>query len=783
MKIPLITMALLSTLGFTAIAPSRAAESPHSFTIGQQDFLLDGQRFQIRCGELHFARVPREYWRHRLQLIKAMGLNTVCAYLFWNFHEWEQGKYDWSGPADAAEFCRLAQQEGLWVILRPGPYACAEWEMGGLPWWLLKDRDIKLRTRDPKFIAASRAWMAEVGRVLGPQQVTKGGSILLVQVENEYGFYGNDAAYMEEMRRAIVDAGFDVPLFVCNPVSKMAEPSPDGLFKVVNFGRDPAGGFKALRAVQPAGPLMCGEFYPGWFDTWGAPHHLGRTPQYLADLDYMLSHGASFSIYMAHGGTTFGLWAGADRPFKPDTSSYDYDAPIGESGNIGEKFRQTRELMAKYLLPGETIPEPPAANPATTVARFTLEESAALLANLPAAVADATPRTMETYDQSRGAILYRTMLPPGPAAVLEVGAAHDFGFVHLDGRRVGVLDRRARNYRLPLPARTTETRLDVLVYAMGRVNFGQEVHDRKGLHAPVTLTPKGEAASELKTWEIFRFGLDDGQLAGLAWKKGKADGAAFWRGSFEAAKLGDTYLDVSSWGKGVVWINGRCLGRFWNIGPTQTMYVPGPWLRAGRNEVIVLDFLGPQSPTLAGLDQPVLDKLRPELDFTQKPVAKGKLLLDGKKPVHQGNFTAGGEAQDIRFTVPVNARQFCLESINAHDGKPLAAIAELDLLDAEGNPLLHANWTIAYVSSEEKAFEDGSALNAIDGQTANAWISAWSNAAADHPHRLVIDLGATVGIGGFRYTPRAGTDAAGRIKNYRAYADEVLVQPPPKSSP
>ena len=371
--------------GIALWATAASGQVTHRFAIGEQDFLLDGQRLQIRCGEIHFARVPREYWGHRLRLCKAMGLNTVCAYLFWNYHEWDQGRFDWSGQADAAEFCRLAQQEGLWVILRPGPYACAEWEMGGLPWWLLKNDNIRLRTRDPDFLAAGRAWLKEVGRVLGPLQVTRGGPILMVQVENEYGFYGDDVQYMGEMRQALLDAGFDVPLFACNPPYALRKGLRDDLFNVVNFGKDPAGGFKALREIQPKGPLMCGEFYPGWFDTWGFPHHLGNTPQYLADLEYMLKNNASFSIYMAHGGTTFGLWSGADRPFKPDTSSYDYDAPISEAGWIGEKFKLTRELMAKYLLPGETIPEPPAANPVTTIARFELGQSAAIFDNLPVA--------------------------------------------------------------------------------------------------------------------------------------------------------------------------------------------------------------------------------------------------------------------------------------------------------------------------------------------------------------------------------------------------------------
>src|SRR5258708_402026 len=259
------------------ILAGRAASPAHTFCIGEKDFLVDGRPLQIRCGEIHFARVPREYWRQRLQLCRAMGLNTVCAYLFWNFHEWEPGHYDWAGQADAAEFCRIAQQEGLWVILRPGPYACAEWDGGGMPWWLLKDPNVRLRSQDPAFLVAASAWLKEVGRVLGPLQITKGGPILMAQVENEYGSFGNDVEYMGKVRQALLDGGFNVPLFACNPTGDLPRGLRSDLFQVVNFGSNPQNGFQALRAVQPTGPLMCGEFYPGWFDTWGAPHHLGKT--------------------------------------------------------------------------------------------------------------------------------------------------------------------------------------------------------------------------------------------------------------------------------------------------------------------------------------------------------------------------------------------------------------------------------------------------------------------------------------------------------------------------
>jgi beta-galactosidase len=611
---------LLRGVFLLAAVEALPAAGSQAFSIGEQDFLLDGKRLQIRCGEIHFARVPRAYWRDRLRRAHAMGLNTVCAYLFWNFHEWEQGKFDWSGQADAAEFCRLAQQEGLWVILRPGPYACAEWEMGGLPWWLLKHDDIKLRTRDPRFIAATRAWLAEVGRVLGPLQVNRGGPILMVQVENEYGFFGSDAAYLDDVHRAVADAGFDVPLFACNPTDRLTRPTPPDLFKVVNFGKNPADAFKALRAVQPKGPLMCGEFYPGWFDTWGAPHHLGNTPQYLADLEFMLSQGASFSIYMAHGGTSFGLWSGADQPFKPDTSSYDYDAPIAENGALGEKFAATRALMTKYLLPGETLPEPPAPIPTMSVPTFALTERAPLFENLGAPAKSEKLQTFEALGQGRGAVLYRTTLGPGAAADLDAADVRDFGFVFLDGKQIGVMDRRTKKFRVQLPERSAPAQLDVLVYALGRVNFGAGVHDRKGLHAPVTLNTGDRAEpAELRGWEMFSLPLSDGELARLRWSKSVAGapGPAFWRGSFNVEKTADTFLDLSDCGFGVVWVNGHCLGRFWNIGPTQTAYVPAPWLRPGANEVVVLDLTSSKTPQLAGLDHPILDRLRPELDFSR----------------------------------------------------------------------------------------------------------------------------------------------------------------------
>jgi beta-galactosidase len=765
-------MAALAALAvFTPLARGAGPAAPrHTFAIGTNDFLLDGRRFQIRCGELHAARIPGQYWRNRLQMARAMGLNTVCAYLFWNQIEPRPGQFDWSGQADMAAFCRIAQQEGLWVILRPGPYSCAEWEMGGLPWWLLKDDGIQLRTRDPRYLDAAKKYLKEVGRVLGPLQITHGGPILMAQVENEYGFYGKDTQYMGELRQALLDAGFNVPLFDCDPPDHLKDGFRSDLFPVVNFGSDPAGGFKALREILPQGPLMCGEFYPGWFDTWGAPHHLGNSPRYLADLEYMLKNGQSFSIYMVHGGTTFGLWSGADRPFKPDTSSYDYDAPISEAGWPTDKFFKTRELFAKYLLPGETMPGPPATNPVIAIAPVEAAECAPIIANLPKAISDAVPRTMENYDQGYGQILYRTTIPAGSETTLEAGGVHDFGYVLLDGGLVGVMDRRSHNFKVRVPGHKNDSTLDVLVEPMGRVNFGQELHDHKGIYAPVKL-----GGRELTGWKIFRLPLDSQMLGKLKFRAAKTNGPAFWRAFVNIEKPGDTFLDLRSWGKGVVWANGHCLGRFWNIGPTQTAYTPGCWLHSGKNEFVILDLLGPEKPVVAGLDKPILDMLQPEKDFSRARRPKVTLQLDSATTVLVAQFASGSQMQEIKFESPANGRFFCLESLSAFDGKPFAAVAELDLLDPSGAPLNHEGWTIAYVDSEERDKEDGSAENAIDGQTADYWHTEWGAAQPNHPHQLVIDLGKSQAISGFRYVPRQSA-GGGRIKDYRVYVGDTLVK-------
>ncbi|MEY4917692.1 MAG: Beta-galactosidase precursor, partial [Verrucomicrobiota bacterium] len=426
---------------------------------------------------------------------------------------------------------------------------------------------------------------------------------------------------------------------------------------------------------------------------------------------------------------------------------------------------------------GEKIPDVPPTNAVITIAPVEAAERAPIFENLPATISDATPQTMEKYDQGHGCIVYRTAIPAGPAQMLEAAAVHDYGFVYLDGQRVGIFDRRNNSYKMQLPAREKSATLDILVEAVGHVNFGQEVHDRKGIQAPVKL-----GGTELSGWKIFNLPLDDKMLAGLHFRPSdkmlhldRRDTPAFWRAIVKIENPGDTFLDLRSWGKGVVWVNGHCLGRFWNIGPTQTAYTPGCWLHAGENEIVILDLIGPEKPELAGLGKPILDDLHPEKDFAKSRRPKVALHLDAAKPVLTAQFAPGGNSQDVKLPVATKGRYFCLESLAAFDGQTFAAVAELILLDADGKALSHEGWTVGYVDSEERDKEDGTAENAIDGQTANFWHTQWSAAQPAQPHQLVLDLGKAQTISGFQYVPRQGT-GGGRIKDYRIFIGDNLIQ-------
>ena len=761
------SLVLLLSLALGAVAGRGA-----SFEIGESDFLLDGKPLKIHCGEVHYARIPRAYWRHRLQMLKAMGMNAVGCYMFWNYHEREPGKFTWEGRADAAAFCRMAQEEGLWVVLRPGPYACAEWEGGGAPAWLLKDDTISMRSSDPKWTVPAKRWIAEVGRVLAPLQVTRGGPILMVQVENEYGLHGNDAAYIETLRQATVDAGFEVPLYVCNPPRVIRNGFNAKLFQAANFGADPEQRFGIVREVQPKGPLMCAEYYPAWFDTWGAKHNgPKRDRDFFGPIDWMLDHGASFSLYMAHGGTSFGGWTGCRNPFVPNVTSYDFAAPIDEQGRPNPSFFKLRDRLARRLNPGETLGKMPEPIPVKAFGETRMARVASVTAFMTSVTnAFDRPVASEKLDLPFGLVAWTTTVPAGLSGDLAVENIHDFGYASLDGIRLGTFDRRHRGVRLPIAPADVPRALTIVVEAMGRINSSQGMEDRKGLFGRVTL-----GGTELTKWSASLLSVDPDRIAPDRFSQAarqSGDRAAslpsVYAGVLSVDEPADTFLDLRGFNKGIVFVNGWNLGRYWRIGPQQTLYLPGCWLKKGANAVQVVEMFEPAEPVVRSVATPVLDELHPEDDFNR--VAREVTKFPGGAEVASGEFPNTDAAQVVMLKEPVTASQFALQALSSHDRdakKPFASIAEFDLLDERGEPIANAGLTVAGVDSEEEITMDGVAENAIDGQVESFWYAT----ARALPHWIAFRASRPVKIHGFRYTPCVRN--RGRIKSWRFLVEPV----------
>ena len=748
---------------------------PHDFSVGKQTFLLDGKPFVVKAAEMHYTRIPAEYWEHRIEMCKALGMNTICIYAFWNIHEQHPGEFDFEGQNDIARFCKLAQKHGMYIILRPGPYVCSEWEMGGLPWWLLQKKDIELRTNDPYFLERTKLYMNEIGKQLADLQVNRGGNIIMVQVENEYGGYAVDKEYIANIRDIVKGAGFtDVPLFQCDWSSTFQLNGLDDLLWTINFGTGANidAQFKALREARPDSPLMCSEYWSGWFDHWGSRHETRDAETMVAGIRDMLDRGISFSLYMTHGGTTFGHWGGANcPPYSAMCSSYDYDAPISEAGWATPKYYKLRELLTQYADSGQVIPDVPQPLPVIEIPTIHLDETAPLFDNLPEPQHTDSIKPMEDFNQGWGTILYRTALPEDVAegTVLLVDEAHDWAQIFADGELLGRLDRRRGDNSLTLPALKQGTQLDILVEAMGRVNFDHAIHDRKGITERVQLlTDQGR--KDLTNWQVYSFPDEAEFAARKHFSKGdKLNGPAYYRATFDLKETGDVFLDMQTWGKGMVWVNGKAIGRFWKIGPQQTLYMPGCWLKKGKNEIVVLDLLGPDRAEIQGLKQPILDMLRAEEPLTHRKEGEN-LSLKGETPVATGNMKAGNGWQEITFSRPVKGRYVCLEALNSQDGKNNAAIAELYLLDENGKPLSRQNWQIDYADSESTSWGNFSADKVYDLQESTYWSTSED---APYPHALVIDLQESCTINGLRYLPRAEEGAPGAIKGYKVYVKET----------
>ena len=673
------------------VKATTATNLPGTFTVGQNTFLLNGEPFVVKAAEIHYPRIPRPYWEHRIKSCKALGMNAVCIYIFWNIHEQREGQFDFTGQQDVAEFCRLCQKHGMYVIVRPGPYVCAEWEMGGLPWWLLKKKDIRLREQDAYFMERVRIFEQKVGEQLAPLTIQRGGPIIMVQVENEYG---------------------------------------------------------SRHETRPADDMVAG-------------------------IDEMLSKGISFSLYMTHGGTSFGHWAGANSPgFAPDVTSYDYDAPISEYGWPTEKYYKLRKVLQKY---SETpLPKEPKA-PAylINVPKVELKEFAPLILGVDSVVMDSPLRTMEEMDMGWGAMIYMTTLPEVEVpSVLTLNDGHDFAQVFIDDKYVGKIDRVKNEKSLLLPPLHKGQELKLLIEAMGRINFGRAIKDFKGITQNVTLSAEidgNELTWDLKRWTILTI-PDDYKTAARALAEPVALGSAahapgYYRGYFKLSKRGDTFLNMESFGKGQVYVNGYPIGRFWHIGPQQTLYLPGCWLKRGLNEVVVLDVVGPAEPVVFGQDKPELDKLNLEASVAHNN-PDDKPDLNSATPVAAGALSAGNGWQSVKFAKPVTGRYIALQALSTHSGNDEVCVAEIYVRGADGQRLSRESWTVKYADSEDTHRGNNTADKSYDLQESTYWRTSRGVAL---PHLMVIDLGIEQQLSGFDYLPRAEESAPGSIKDYRLF--------------
>jgi beta-galactosidase len=569
------------------------SQTPHSFTLGKQDFLLDGKPLQLISGEMHPARIPREYWRHRIQMAKAMGCNSIAAYIFWNYHETKPGVFDFkTGNHDIAEFVRICQQEGMWVLFRPGPYVCAEWDFGGLPVSLLKIPDIKIRCMDPRYMKAVESYVTQMAKEIKSLQCTAGGPILMMQVENEYGSYGNDKAYLEQLRKLWVKNGINIPFYTADGATPymLEAGNIDGAAIGLDSGSSEAD-FDQAKKRNPNVPAFSSETYPGWLTHWGEKWQRPDTNDLKKEVEFLLKTKRSVNFYVIHGGTNFGFTAGANAfsptAYQPDITSYDYDSPVNEQGQPTAKFFMLRNMISQYVT--YKIPELPAPVNTIEIPSVEMKNVQSVWNVLPPAIHTPQPVPMEALNQNQGLMLYRTKLIGHKSGRLTIWEPHDYALVFLNGKFIDTVFRDGGKWTVDLPKDTTERDpvLDILVEGMGHINFAQFMIDRKGITDRVTLN-----GMTLMNWEQYSLPMDEKFVAAaMRIQPAMIDSrnGQFFSGRFTLTTTGDTYFDLSGYVKGMVYINGHNLGRYWYIGPQQRLYCPASWLKKGENEVVVFD--------------------------------------------------------------------------------------------------------------------------------------------------------------------------------------------------
>ena len=578
----------------------------HKFTFGgtsNEEFLLDGKSFQLRGGEIDPGRVPAMYWRHRIRMAKAMGLNTIAPYIFWNDHERSEGKWDYRTESRSiAQFFKICQEEKMWVLLRPGPYVCGEWDGGGLPSYLWKYSDTKFRSMDDKrYTDAVARYIHELAKVATPYLIENGGPIIMTQVENEYGSYPrHDHQYIVWLHDKLVKEGFKGKFSTSDgpSVNMLKDSTLPGAAVGLDSGSSEAD-WTVARKVNPGVPVFSGETYPGWLRHWGekdwSPSDVSN------DLQFYMTGKKSFSLYLVHGGTNFGFTTGANHGgkggYEPDLTSYDYGCPISEQGLPTKEYFKYRDQLQSYL-PNEKFIEVPKPIPAMSVPPIEMIPLVDVWHTHGEFVKSDLPKTFEEMGQNQGLVRFETKLPKDASGKLTFERLSDYATVFIDGQYVGSLDRRLGQKEITIPdgAKIIDRTVEILVEGMGRINYSDRMDtDRKGISG-VKLNGK-----PLTGWEAELLPLDDRWVSGLSQSRGVSNRKGqFFRASFDLKATADTFFDMRKYVRGVAWVNGHNLGRFWNIGPQFRLYCPASWLKKGSNTVTVFDMEGTEVKAVEG---------------------------------------------------------------------------------------------------------------------------------------------------------------------------------------
>ena len=558
-----------------------------TFEISKNEFLKDGKPTRIISGAVHYFRNMPDTWEDILKKLKALGCNCVETYCAWNMHEKQKGEYDFSGILDIAKFIKTAQQFDLMVIVRPGPYICAEWEFGGLPWWIQADENMEIRCMNKEYIACFDKYLDRLFDEIRSLLCTNGGPIIMLQCENEYGYYGDDKEYLKYLARSYRSKGIDVPLFTSDgtKTENLLDGAIDGLLPTLNFGSRVEENFSNFNELYPDKPKMCMEMWNGWFDAWGdEKHHTTSAEDYAKIVDDMLKIG-SLNMYMFIGGTNFGFTSGATHyeTFAPDVTSYDYDALLTESGDTTPKYFAVRKVIEKYI--DYTLPDVPKNRTKKAYGKLTLNEKTGFfenINNLSAPIHSEVPKSMEKYGTGYGFIAYQTVLNRDYFdAVLSLESLGDRAQVYINKELVGILYIN-ENLSIKINAKSGDI-LTILCENMGRANFGPKMMRKKGIAGRCLIDGKIHF-----NWDVYPLPMDN--LENLDFTKSEfSEKSAFYRGLFDIDETYDTFLKLDNFTKGFVTINGFNLGRYWDIGPQKTLYVPASVLKQGLNEIIVFE--------------------------------------------------------------------------------------------------------------------------------------------------------------------------------------------------